>query len=789
MVLAWLHVSRSAKIKSCFSLARIISLFFLTISLYANVSSGAYATQAAKTRAPSSAVVIKSANAGKVTGQDSVAIKDLLLNNQSDMVTIITGTISGILVILVTIFGTWFYKRIQRAKEGLSPYFSKKEVRKKLDLFIESKFQNNSPTNEDEPRFNHKFVSKSKLIPHFINTAFNEDKVSDKFYLVLADSGMGKTTFMINLYVRYYSFFNMNNKYKIKLIPFGYQGNVIEKIKEIKKEDIPNTILLLDAFDEYTKILPPAEPDGLSDDERFRKVLDEVIETVQDFREVVITSRTQYFPGEENKAYELKIPTFDNKGFHTLAKLYLSPFNDKEIRCYLNKKYGIAGFLNSSKKQKAQRIVNDSPKLMVRPMLLSYIDYLVDDDQHYANTWEIYEALINKWIEREGGKREHKYVNREKLTQNLHKYSQLVAVKIYEQRKEKKPLQLCKADATDVNVELKDYQMTGQSLLTRDADNNWKFAHKSILEFFLAKEALDNGAFARKLDFTGMDMAFQFWIEANAKLYPDFVYIKGGAYVMGSPEKEVGRGENERQHSVKISDLFFCKYAVTVAEFKRFIDESNYSTDAERANSSGIFDGKEWQDKAGINWRHGVSGNERKEGEYNHPVLHVSWNDAVAYCAWLSKMHRRTFRLPTEAEWEYACRAGTTTPFNTGENITTDQANYNGDFPYGNNKKGVWRKNTVAVDSLKPNKWGLYNMHGNVWEWCDDVYSGTYYDECKAKGLVENPGGPEPETGSLRVIRGGSWNYSAEFCRSATRLVFTPDFRNLTVGFRPVFVP
>ena len=168
----------------------------------------------------------------------------------------------------------------------------------------------------------------------------------------------------------------------------------------------------------------------------------------------------------------------------------------------------------------------------------------------------------------------------------------------------------------------------------------------------------------------------------------------------------------------------------------------------------------------------------------------MSWNDAIAYCEWLSKKHSRTFRLPTEAEWEYACRAGTTTPFNTGENITTtDQANYNGDFPYSNNKKGVWRKNTVAVDSLKPNKWGLYNMHGNVWEWCDDVYSIISYDECKAKGFVENPGGPVPETGSCRVIRGGGWGSSAEYCRSACRPDDAPDRRNDTVGVRLVFVP
>ena len=171
----------------------------------------------------------------------------------------------------------------------------------------------------------------------------------------------------------------------------------------------------------------------------------------------------------------------------------------------------------------------------------------------------------------------------------------------------------------------------------------------------------------------------------------------------------------------------------------------------------------------------------RPQSEENHPVLHVSWNDAVAYCLWLSTKTGKHFRLPTEAEREYACRAGTRTPFNTGENLTTNQANYNGNYPYNNNPKGVYRQNTVAVNSFTPNALGLYNMHGNVWEWCSDWYGG--YEN----GLAENPAGPT--TVSLRVIRGGSWNDSAERCRSAYRNGGSPGLRYNAVGFRPVFVP
>ncbi len=288
-------------------------------------------------------------------------------------------------------------------------------------------------------------------------------------------------------------------------------------------------------------------------------------------------------------------------------------------------------------------------------------------------------------------------------------------------------------------------------------------------------------------------------IRMGGKLPPNFVRIPAGEFTMGSPEGEVGRAEakefyqkynidySETQHQVKVSEFYLCKYAVTVAEFKTFIEESGYQTEAEKENSSRIWDGKEWKDKEGINWRHGVSGNERLPEEYKHPVLHVSWNDAVVYCDWLSKKSCKTFRLPTEAEWEYACRAKTTTPFYTGENLTTDQANYDGNYPYNNNQKGEYRENTVPVDSFLPNARGLYNMHGNVYEWCSDWYGGLYYDECKAKGVVENPAGPE--TGSRRVLRGGGCRSNARRCRSANRNYDTPGNRNANVGFRLVFVP
>ncbi len=684
----------------------------------------------------------------------------------------------------------------QKAASDLKPYFNYLDVKAKRDLFVESKLQYDSPTREEEPGYRSNIPNKKPLIPFFIKTAFNEKKVSDKFYLVLADSGMGKTTFLINLFIRYNSFSNFNRHYNIKLFPFGYNGDILEKIKEIPKEEISKTILLLDAFDEYSKILPPVTPDGHTDDERFCKVLDEVVKAVQDFREVVITSRTQYLPRQEDKDYKLQIPSFDENGFHKLVKLYLSPFDDKEIRSYLNKKYGVLKFWNKKKKQKAFEIIHNSSKLMVRPMLLYYIDFLIEDNQQYSNTYQIYDALVNKWIEREVNKRKPYDNEREKFAQDLWSYSEKVALKIYEKRKEITNFQLPKVDAITIDVKLKQYQMTGQSLLTRDFYNNWKFAHRSILEFFLAKKIVDtihskNYDFALSFEFAGMDMARQFCSEILDPhifaLIGKYVRVKGGDFLMGSPDDEVDRFSNETQHEVRVSTFYLCKYAVTVADFHKFIADSGYLTDAERGGGSYLWDGKSLTLRAGVNWRHSIVGNEREVGEYNHPVLHVSWNDAVAYCHWLSEKTGKSFRLPSEAEWEYACRAGEPKPFSTGDNLTTAQANYRGDAPYNNNEKGVFRYNTVPVYYFKPNGWGLYNMHGNVLEWCRDWYGENYYDECKAKGMVENPQGIE--NGSYRVFRGGSWLNYAVYCRSAYRNVFTPGNRLSTVGFRLVFVP
>ena len=224
------------------------------------------------------------------------------------------------------------------------------------------------------------------------------------------------------------------------------------------------------------------------------------------------------------------------------------------------------------------------------------------------------------------------------------------------------------------------------------------------------------------------------------------VYIKPGSFMMGSPPGEEKRDDDEKQHRVAITKGFYLgAHEVTQEQYEKIM-----------GNNPSYF---------------------KKGG--NYPVETVTWNDAVELCKRLSQKEGKTYRLPTEAEWEYACRAGTTTPFAFGQTISTDQANYDGDYTYGEGRKGEDRKCTTPVGSSQPNAWGLYDMHGNLWEWCQDWYAGYGGDTQDSQG---------PQSGSARVLRGGSWLNYPKYCRSAARGRSPPASPNYYSGFRVVCV-
>lgn len=252
-----------------------------------------------------------------------------------------------------------------------------------------------------------------------------------------------------------------------------------------------------------------------------------------------------------------------------------------------------------------------------------------------------------------------------------------------------------------------------------------------------------------------------------------FVYIPAGTFVMGSPATEKERsGDEGPQHTVTLTkDFYMSKYEVTQREYLAVmgINPSYFTT----TDSTGKPIGP----------------------DLNRPVERVSWNDATNYCGKLTLSEKAVgrlpagwvYRLPTEAEWEYACRAGTSTPFHYGNNLRSGMANFYGLVEYVggagtvNNPTGTYLDRTTAVGSYAPNGFGLYDMHGNVWEWCLDWY-GAY-----PGGNVSDPRGSA--TGSVRVFRGGSWSYIARICRSAIRFNGVPVKGYDFIGFRPVLAP
>jgi len=165
-------------------------------------------------------------------------------------------------------------------------------------------------------------------------------------------------------------------------------------------------------------------------------------------------------------------------------------------------------------------------------------------------------------------------------------------------------------------------------------------------------------------------------------------------------------------------------------------------------------------------------------GRGRRPVINVSWQDAQAYCAWLAGQTGKPYHLPTEAEWEYACRAGTETPFHWGDTISPKQANYDGNYPYNGGAKGEYRQKTLPVGQLEPNAFGLYDMHGNVWEWCEDSWHDNY-QSAPTDGSAWVDG-----NSANRVLRGGSWSSHGRSVRSAYRNRNGPDYRNYYFGFR-----
>jgi formylglycine-generating enzyme required for sulfatase activity len=239
------------------------------------------------------------------------------------------------------------------------------------------------------------------------------------------------------------------------------------------------------------------------------------------------------------------------------------------------------------------------------------------------------------------------------------------------------------------------------------------------------------------------------------------VKIPAGSFLMGSPEDEPERLECEGpQHDVTLGSFFMAQTPITQAQWRAVAGWQKVERDMKPDPS--MFKGP------------------------NRPVERVSWFDAVEFCRRLSQRTGKRYGLPSEAQWEYACRAGSPTPFHFGATLTPELANYDGNDTYGDGPKGTYREQTTDVASFLANAWGLHDLHGNVWEWCEDHWHATYDI---APGDDQPWLIPAAIDGVPRLLRGGSWDCFPAGCRSAFRLCFPPNFRSFNIGFRVCCLP
>jgi formylglycine-generating enzyme required for sulfatase activity len=254
--------------------------------------------------------------------------------------------------------------------------------------------------------------------------------------------------------------------------------------------------------------------------------------------------------------------------------------------------------------------------------------------------------------------------------------------------------------------------------------------------------------------------------------------IPAGSFEMGAPETEAESMERERPvQRVTLGEFLLGQTPITQAQWRAVAQWQRLEQE----------DRELWPDSLESDPVAELKDPARFQGE-QRPVVNVSWHDAMAFCQRLRLRTSKNYTLPSEAKWEYACRAGTTTPFHWGATISTELANYDGTIPYGDGDKGEYRRQTVDVASFPANPWGLHDMHSNVWEWCADHWHVNYegapedgrawFDEKAKEDPLKN-----------RLLRGGSWYNYPRYCRSASHYNTRPDTRNNGIGFRVCCLP
>lgn len=353
-------------------------------------------------------------------------------------------------------------------KEDIDAVLGKKSRERIEKYYIPTRGQDVDPCNEEEIRENNGKYNTEKLIPFLCKKAFGEDSFG-KHYLILADSGMGKTTFLVNLYRSYVlkkRFWSKNRK-NMRYIPLSSK-TCMEQIASIDNRG--NTILLLDALDESEA--------AMADCDAF---LDELLKQTESFYRIVITCRTHFFLDAKHEPENtglIRVGIGDKNLKFT--KKYITPFSDDEVNKYLRKRFRF----QFKMQRKAKKIVDKVPSIMARPLILNWIDYLVETDKKYEYTYEIYETIIDRWIKREP---------EEHTKGKLYELSICITKWMLEHATTHIPATVVEKMANEEGINLMPIVAQSRSLLNRNSGGEYKFAHRSFLEYFLSEQVYHRG--------------------------------------------------------------------------------------------------------------------------------------------------------------------------------------------------------------------------------------------------------------------------------------------------------
>ena len=690
-----------------------------------------------------------------------------------------------------------------------SKWFDGETIKKATQYYIQPDCCSIDPTQEAEIR---NIVAAREPLFRVIDGYLSEG-AQHRHLLILADSGMGKTSFALNYYA-YNHRRPKKKRHRMEVVPLG-SGEADDYIPRIEHPE--DTVLFLDAFDEDVRAI---------EDHTAR--LRDLMDLCRPFRRVLITCRTQFFKKDEEIPRETGIVKLGPRGAgesgtYEFWKLYLAPFSDDQVDAFLRKRYPV---WHLGRRKKAREIVEKIPLLSVRPMVLSYIPDSIEEDILVATASDLYRIMIEKWLDRESHWIDQKV---------LHEFSIHLAFHLYQNRAQRKgefiPDTELEEMARNWNPPIEGWTASGRSLLNRDAAGNYKFAHRSIMEYLFVQAFValrfedqprvfwtdqmrifleeilrsrtgsdgDTTGDGTALNLTGIDLSDADLADAylrGAKLNDarlngadlrgadlsnatltgadlrdarlagallrgvrwdgvrlnatpvielmEMVRIPEGEFIMGSPD---GSSNEKPQHTVYLDAFEIAKYPLTNLQYRVFLDMN-----PDHPKPPG--------------WRKRTY----PAGKDHHPVVGISWGEATACAAWLSRDTGREFRLPTEAEWEKAARG-------------TDGRRY----PWGNefdsgrcNTEEGSTGNTTPVDAYATgaSPYGVMDMAGNVWEWCADWYDSAYYE----KDENRNPGGPEK--GESRVARGGSWRLLQDNARCSYRSDSPPGLRSPNIGVR-----